>query len=1270
MASMLEALREYRHLATRKRAEGQLPAPLEARLRELSAFVEESRASSTSGPRSSSGARPVRASGVRGVPSTDDLAALSSDVLPAVSRTSSHELEVASADSNVRGGPAASRELELDPVMAWVERVVPRSRRLIVGSVFVGLLGLSVALPLGLGLSRSALTGLVLPQLFLAVGGAWGLVYPAALAWWEYAGRRGTAHINEPDFRARLPFFEPLIASLALLVCTAWLLGSGLAADGVGPAIGAVSCFVFGLAAFGIGAAALARPFLGRLTRARAYYQYVEGSSASLKKSNPRRARRLLERALAIAEAPERRADLEERLEQAILAEAEQLRHRGREEQANALVESIDTRRSRKKVPDATRRPPPVENRGSSLPVPGRASATDVVPMRRSQAMVLPMEGVEIEEGPPPREPQRRTLYDRAMTQAARGRAREALEILVQGGLSVPPELAREAAEQYKAQGVLRSAFVLYELLGEPQIPEMYKAVAVEWARAVERRTDRLPLGARILDALERNGEAQTLARVAYQVALEEAAEPELRVAMAMRAERALRGLGASLPADLLEVTGRYEEAAVAYEAAGQAEDVRRCLSARADELVSAGARPATAVPILSKLFRYDPAMKDQHLSMLVDHVLDTNASGAGAQKVLVTWRSRHPDDQRVAFRLFHLLVAAERPDEALSELTRIARGPASEPRSLVDDFRRLVGAFPRHTGAREALVRALARAGRVQEAARELEFVAGSLEGAGRARLESLRSTVASFREWGLDDPMVDLCAARIEEALGNKDAALSALEAHVHKGGADAQAMDRVIEGLSSRLANSDGSPNHDAHVGLVQLLFRAHRFEEALPLLDVLKVSTRFGSEARLLRARILLERGAGREAVRALVTEIEGRKPAEVPEAYFELAEGYERVGDATRASKIRQALDRIDPAFRARYAGSRPGLLSAEEAPGDMDLDTDVGASLEEGTLDDVSQAAQVASALASDGGEPLQPTIDEEPDDLGAALAPRYRLIRKLGAGGMGEVHLAEDLSLGREVAVKVLRRNLATDLFIAKLRDEARIVAQLSHPGIVGVFDIGQKSAWSYIVMEYVRGPNLATLVSSTVPPPSSRIIEYIAAVADAMAYAHRRGVVHRDLKPANILVGIDGSVKVTDFGIARVLAGEPGEETAFSAAGLQVNTVSFMAPEQLTHDHADARTDIYLLATTLYYCMCRRYPFHGKAAQARKLDSEAPRVQSYNPRVSDELDALLAAALARRPEHRPPNMYDFAEALREVPEASGERDATVICQDPSLGS
>lgn len=675
--------------------------------------------------------------------------------------------------------------------------------------------------------------------------------------------------------------------------------------------------------------------------------------------------------------------------------------------------------------------------------------------------------------------------------------------------------------------------------------------------------------------------------------------------------------------------------------------------------MLNGRARPASVIPVLSKLFHLDPTLRDEHLSPLVDHVVETHATGPLAQRILTTWRNRHPEDQRVSFRLFHLLVAAERVDDALSELTRLASRQGSQPASLVEDFRRLVETFPEHFGAREGLVRTLTKAGRVQEAAEELSVLFDwGIESLSSANRHVLRNLVNSLREWGHVDREMDRFDGLLALSLGNETGALASLESYANAGGREPEALKILREALEAKLVNRDGGPDYPMHARLARFLFSAGRAEEARPYLEVLRASPTHADEALALLARIQLEGTEPQRALNLLATALDGRRPADAPELFFELARAYEALGDVERSRRVDEAIERARPGFSSEYAPLRPRVERADTALL-SGSDTDVnGVYYDDRTIDE--------TALGIPVGARVQPP-EKDSGNLSEALAPRYRLIRRLGSGGMGEVHLAEDLVLGREVAVKVLRRTLATDLFIAKFRDEARIVAQLSHPGIVGVFDIGQQGDWSYIVMEYVRGPNLATLVSASVPPPRSQILEYVATVSDAMAYAHRRGVVHRDLKPANILVGVDGVVKVTDFGIARVLAGERGEQTAFSAAGLQVGTINFMAPEQLLHDRADARTDIYLLATTLYYCLSKRYPFSGEAAQLRKTREEAPRLSTRVSGVSPELDQVVANAIARNPEDRPSSMLELAAALRAVPEAFMAEDKTELFEDPN---
>lgn len=1262
---MLEALREYRHLSERKRADGCLPAPMQQRLEELEQALRAARSSASlpaASPRTGAEPGPSRVHGDRSRVHGDRVAERrappgqeparrartgSVERGPEALPRSASRIVAEPGHQSARGStrvaerePSLVRPVEpnrewgrrsddgkppasvIDPALAHFERRLPDPvhRMWVLAGAMLLIALLAVALPLMLGLPLRRLALEVAPRSLVVGAFVWVVLYPAIFASWEYRSRRDSAHLSEPDFEVQLPLPEPYVLVLALLLGTLGVLTSGVATEGPAAAVGAVVSTALLIADVGAVAASLVRPLAARVARVRAYGQYVQGSDASLAKNNPRRARRLLERAMSIAVVPERRSDLAERLEKAVLAEAEQLRHRGLDDQADALLARfLAPRAEPAPAPEAKRTPP----------------------------RLLPIEGLRVGSAPPPRDPALRVVHDRAAALAARGRAREAAESLAEFGLPVPRELAKEAAEAYVAQGLLRSAFLLYEQLGTEAIPEFYRAVAIEWARNLDDSAETGRLGDRILDALEARSAHEVAARVAGQVARDDRRNPESRAHFAARALALHEAVGEVAPPQVLEAAGQLDAAASAYEAAGRLDDAKRCLAGWADRMLASASRPKPLIPALSRLFRLDPQLSDEHLSPLVDHVVERHASTTLAQQILAAWRTRHPEDTRAAHRLFQLLVSAQRPDDALAELNRIVARSDSQPAAVVEDHRRLVESFPEHAGAREALARVLVRSGRASEAAEQLAVLADwGVEDRPLARRQALRELVKSLREWGPLDPELERLDGTLARTLDDEEGAIAGFERYVRAGGRDPHIIAEVTAALDARRVRPDGRPDYDGHARLAHFLLAAGDFQAALSVLDVLRAAPAHAEEALILAARVELLGPEPSRGLRRLAAALDGRRPSDAPRLFFEIAAAYAATGDSDRARRVEQMLEQAVPGFAAEYAPSRAVL---DPAPPTSPLASGPPTGFfEDRTVDEGALGLQ--DALASPIEPPMVTTVEQ--GSLSEALAPRYRLIRRLGSGGMGEVHLAEDLALGREVAVKVLRRTLATDLFISKFRDEARIVAQLSHPGIVGVFDIGQQGAWSYIVMEYVRGPNLATLVSSSVPPPPAELISIIASVADAMAYAHRRGVVHRDLKPANILVGVDGAVKVTDFGIARVLAGEGSDQTAFSAAGLQVGTINYMAPEQLLQDHADARTDIYLLGTTLYFCLGRRYPFRGEGAAQEKTLREAPRLSTWLKTISAPLDDLLACALARDPARRPPSMESFARALRAVPD------------------
>ncbi len=1242
---MLEVMREYKHLAAKKRAEGALSPELEGRFQELEVLVR-------SGREEAPGKDPghVRGSRTQGSAASSGREAQKTPlVMPAASAL-----------------PLPSGEVKTPFGIRGLFPKETKKRRRAMFMVAGGLLLMSILLPIAIGLPGELLQGVIIERLMLFGGLFWGLLYPGWMAFREYAARKSRAHIIEPDFEVSIPVVEPVILALSLLATFFWLAFAGGVMESLSIVVAYVLGFVLGNIGLGAAATEIVRPIATKIAHQRAYPQYLEGAATSLAKNNPRRARRLLERALNIVETREQREELYSRLENAALSEAEALRRRGHDKKADEVLENARKWRkqraskssksqkntSKQKVSIKPRSSKPVVVPTSlSAPTSKKAVSTQVVSRKPSGPKLLKLDGVTIGslDRAPDDSSEVKTCRDRAKTLLSREQPREALEVLVEGGLAVPRDVAEAAAEEYIALGLLRSAFVIFKTLNQPKIPEFYKAAAVEWVRAEEALDPEL--GIALLDALVALDQLQAAARVACQAALAEDLNQEHRMLLADQAMKIFAQMGQGAPPELHEVRGDYLAAARAYEAEQRNDDVIRCYKLSADSLIAEG-NQQKLLPLLSKLFHLEPQLEDEYLKPMVEHVLENKSSSPGAIKVLTSYRKRHRDDDKVGFRLFHIHMASGKPDDALKELEIVAEKVTGDPASIVSDYQKMVERFPDHFQARVGFCRMLIRAGKIGQAAQVAErLIALEYEAVSSERQKILYEVLQSLVEWGHPDNELRKELGLLELAMGQEQKGLNSLEDYVTEGGRDGKVLQQVDRILRPSLVTTAGGPNYQAYVKLATFYLYGGKPAGAIPCLEVLRGSAEYQAEAIILLGRAELLSSNPKQAVKVFFEAIDGRHVGDTPELHFELARAYESIGDPAKAKRIDQAIEQVTPGFAREYLERRPVFERSETswmaaAKGSEPADTEIAPVLSDSTLDETPAAAE-----------------QQDPrKGLSEVLAPRYKLIRRLGSGGMGEVHLAEDLALGREVAVKVLRRSLATDLFIAKFKDEARIVAQLSHSGIVQVYDIGQEGEWSYIVMEYVRGPNLATLLSSSVPPPRSLVIEYIAQVADAMAYAHRRGVIHRDLKPANILVGVDGKVKVTDFGIARVLQGSKDEQTAFSAAGLQVGTVNYMAPEQIDHDLADARTDVYLLGTTLYYCLSKRYPFRGGAALKRKAVEEAPRISNYLPDVSLALDGWIAKCIARRPQERFQTMDEIADSLRALPDTSQSEDQTLL--------
>jgi serine/threonine-protein kinase len=261
-------------------------------------------------------------------------------------------------------------------------------------------------------------------------------------------------------------------------------------------------------------------------------------------------------------------------------------------------------------------------------------------------------------------------------------------------------------------------------------------------------------------------------------------------------------------------------------------------------------------------------------------------------------------------------------------------------------------------------------------------------------------------------------------------------------------------------------------------------------------------------------------------------------------------------------------------------------------------------------------------------------------------LDGRYHIVDRIAAGGMGEVFRARDAVLEREVAIKVLHRQLAGDQgFVERFRREARAAANLSHPNIVAVHDWGAVDGISYMVMEYVRGQSAREVLNAEGVLAPAQAADVLLPTLAALDHAHRQGIVHRDTKPENIMITREGVVKVADFGLARAYA-----DAQITEAGTVTGTVQYLAPEQLQGEPADPRTDLYALGVVAYELLTGRLPFTGETPMAiayKHLHERVPAPSSRNPAVPPSLDGWVASMTERERELRPESA---AEARRDL--------------------
>jgi predicted Ser/Thr protein kinase len=292
------------------------------------------------------------------------------------------------------------------------------------------------------------------------------------------------------------------------------------------------------------------------------------------------------------------------------------------------------------------------------------------------------------------------------------------------------------------------------------------------------------------------------------------------------------------------------------------------------------------------------------------------------------------------------------------------------------------------------------------------------------------------------------------------------------------------------------------------------------------------------------------------------------------------------------------------------------------------------------------------------GAEPIKAAGERPPLKLG-----RYEVVRELGKGAMGIVYLAKDPLIGRLVALKTIRAAAHADddetrEFQQRFVREAQAAGILNHPAIVTVHDIGQDEATgvSFIAMEYVEGQNLKEVLAQGRPLTFDDIGEIIAQIADALDFAHSKGIVHRDVKPANIILLEGNRAKIMDFGIAKIASGAAN----LTSTGQFLGTPNYMAPEQIKGSPVDGRTDIFSLGICLYECLTRRKPFGGDSLTSisyKIVHEPFPPLHEINPQIPDGYDEVAALCLAKDPAKRYQRAREMGSALRSV--VRGERPA-----------
>lgn len=282
---------------------------------------------------------------------------------------------------------------------------------------------------------------------------------------------------------------------------------------------------------------------------------------------------------------------------------------------------------------------------------------------------------------------------------------------------------------------------------------------------------------------------------------------------------------------------------------------------------------------------------------------------------------------------------------------------------------------------------------------------------------------------------------------------------------------------------------------------------------------------------------------------------------------------------------------------------------------------------------------------------------------MNSLIANRYSLLHKLGEGGMADVYLAIDTILNREVAVKVLRGDLATDpVAVLRFKREANAALALNHPNIVEIYDVGEEEGKHYIVMEYIKGKTLKQLIAQRGALDKDEAVYIMKQLLSAMVHAHKNNVVHRDIKPQNILIKDDGTIKLSDFGIALA---QNTAQAQLTQADAVLGSVHYLAPEIARGEQATEQSDIYSLGIVFYELLCGDVPYRGEApvqVAMKHMREEIPSIRSFNPTIPQALENVIIKATAKNKLNRYKNVHAMSKDTETCLDPKREQEEKLV--------